>query len=122
MNCNEFKKEMNNFINNTIDDDNIESFIQHYKVCKECNEELEIYYMINKTFNQSFDEINTVSLPDSYDFKKRLNHKVEYYEDLIYKRYRMDFFFRLMVVGTELISLGFAIYFILFYCGGNNVW
>ena len=121
MNCNEFKKQINSFIDNTIDDDNIEAFINHYKSCKDCNEELEIYYMVNKTFNQDFED-NTFSVPDSYDFKKRLNSKVAYYEEMIYKRYKRDFFFRLVVIGTELISLAFAIYFILFYCGGDNVW
>ena len=122
MNCSKFKTEMNNFINNTIDDDNIEAFIKHYKSCKACNEELEIYYMVNKTFNQDFDEGNTVSVPDSYDFKKRLNSKVSYYEDMIYRRYKTDFFFKLAVIGTELISVAFAVYFILVFCGGNNVW
>ncbi len=121
MNCSEFKSEMNNFINNTIDEDNIESFITHYKSCKSCNEELEIYYMVNKTFNQDFDEGNTVSIPDSYDFKKRLNRKVAYYDDMIYRRYKTDFFFRLAVIGTEIISVAFAVYFILVFCGGSNV-
>ncbi len=122
MNCSEFKSQMNNFINNTIDDNNIEEFINHYKSCKACNEELEIYYMVNKTFNQNFDEGNTVSVPDSYDFKKRLNRKVEFYEEMIYRRYKMDFFFRLVVIGTEFISLAMAVYFILNFFGGNNVW
>ena len=122
MNCSEFKKEMNNFIYNTIEDDVIEDFIAHYKSCKSCNEELEIYYMVNKTFNMKSDDGQTVSMPDSYDFKKRLNSKIAYYEEKIYNRYKADFFFRLAVIGTELISLGFAIYFILFVCGGNNVW
>ncbi len=123
MNCSEFKKEMNNFINNTIDDDSIEEFINHYKNCKTCNEELEIYYMINKTFNQDSTSGNTtVSLSDSYDFKKRLNHKISKYDEMIYNKYKADFFFKLTVAGTELISLGLAIYFILFIFGGNNVW
>ena len=122
MNCSEFKSQMNNFINNTIDDNNIEEFINHYKSCKACNEELEIYYMVNKTFNQNFDEGNTVSVPDSYDFKKRLNRKVEFSEEMIYRRYKMDFFFRLVVIGTEFISLAMAVYFILNFFGGNNVW
>lgn len=122
MDCNEFKKEMNNFIYNTIDDDVIEDFIAHYKSCKSCNEELEIYYMVNKTFNMKSDDGHTVSMPDSYDFKKRLNSKIAYYDEKIYNRYKADFFFRLAFAGTELISLGYAVYFILMILGGNNVW
>ena len=122
MDCSKFKTEMNNFINNEIDDNDIEEFINHYKSCKTCNEELEIYYMVNKTFNQKFDEGNTVSLPDSYDFKKRLNSKVAFYEEIIYRRYKIDFFFKIIVFGTGLISLAFAVYFILVIFGGINVW
>ena len=123
MNCSEFKKEMNSFIENTIDDDIVEEFIQHYKICKDCNEELEIYYMINKTFNQESTSGNTtVSMADSYDFKKRLHHKISLYDEKIYNRYKADFFFKLAVAGTELISLGLAVYFILLIFGGNNVW
>ena len=122
MNCSEFKAKMNNFINNSIDEDDIEAFIEHYKSCKACNEELEIYYMVNKTFNQDMEDGNTVSIPDSYDFKKRLNSKVAYYDEMIYRRYKADFFFRFAVIGTELIAVAFVVYFILMFLGGNNVW
>lgn len=122
MNCNEFKQEMNNFIYNTIDDDKIEDFIKHYKECKDCNEELEIYYMINKTFNDDGADGDTVSVANSFDFKKRLNQKIAYYEELIYSRYKANFFMRLLICGTELISVGMAAYFIIAVLGGHNGW
>ena len=123
MDCNEFRKEMSNFMENTIDEDVVEDFIKHYKSCKNCNEELEIYYMINKTFNQDSTTGNTtVSLADSYDFKKRLNHKISRYDEIIYKRYKRHFFYKLAIAGTELISLVLAVYFIFLTMGGDNVW
>ena len=123
MNCNEFKKEINNFIDNSIDMDVVDDFIKHYKTCKNCNEELEIYYMVNKTFkNDSANADNTVSVPDSYDFKKRLNNKISYYDELIYNRYKAEFFMKLTIFGTEIISLAYAVYFIIKILGGNNVW
>lgn len=122
MNCNEFKKEMNNFIQNTIDEEIVEDFINHYKSCKGCNEELEIYYMINKTFSNEGKSGDTVSIPNSFDFKKRLNRKIAYYEEKIYHNYKMRFFLRLLLIGTELVATGMGIYFILFVLGGSNVW
>lgn len=120
MNCDEFKQEMNNFIYNTIDDDKIEEFIKHYKECKDCNEELEIYYMINKTFNDDEADGDTVSIVGSFDFKKRLNQKIAYYDERIYNRYKANFFMRLLICGTELISVAMAVYFIIAVLGGHN--
>lgn len=122
MNCNEFKKEMNNFIYNTMDEDIIEDFINHYKNCPSCNEELEIYYMVNKTFNNDEASGDTVSIANSFDFKKRLNQKIAYYDEKIYRNYKINFLIRLLISGTELVSLGMAVYFIMSVLGGNNVW
>ena len=121
MNCDEFRKQMNNFIQNNIDEDIIEDFIVHYKNCKNCNEELEIYYMIDRTFNSDMDKENTVNISGSFDFKKRLHQKILYYEDMIYHKYKINFLLRLLLLGTNLISFIIAIYFIIFIFWGNYV-
>lgn len=122
MNCNEFRKEINKFVNNEIDEDIVEEFIEHYRTCKECNEELEIYYMINKTFNADSNDGDTVSVPDSYDFKERLTKKIAFYEDKIYRRFKKNFLWGMFFVLIELVSAGMAAYFIYLILGGNNVW
>lgn len=121
MDCSEFKKQMNNFIYNTMDEEVIEDFINHYKNCKSCNEELEIYYMVNKTFNNDVKSGDTVSIPNSFDFKKRLNQKIAYYEEMIYHNYKVNFLLRILFLGTELVSLAMAVYFIFLFFGGANV-
>lgn len=121
MDCSEFKKQMNNFIYNTMDEEIVEDFINHYKNCKNCNEELEIYYMVNKTFNNDETNGDTVSIPNSFDFKKRLNQKIAYYEEMIYHNYKVNFLLRILFMGTELVSLGMAVYFIFIIFGGANV-
>lgn len=120
MNCSEFKKEMNNFIHNTMDDDKAEGFIKHFKECSACNEELEIYYMINRTFNDVPVSGETVSMRNSYDFKKRLALKIAHYEEVIYHNYKVDLLMKFMISVTELISFIMAVYFIIFFLGGNN--
>lgn len=121
MNCVEFKKQMNNFIHNTIDEKIVEEFINHYKNCKECNEELEIYYMINKTFNNDKATGDTVSIPNSFDFKKSLEQKISFYEEMIYHEYKVRFLLRLLYLGTEFVSIAMAVYFIFVFLGGANV-
>lgn len=120
MNCSNFKKEMNNFIYNTMDEEKAEDFIKHFKECTECNEELEIYYMINKTFNDLPATGDTVGMQNSFDFKKRLALKIAHYEEVIYHNYKVDFLIKFLISATELISIIMAVYFIISFLGGNN--
>ena len=120
MNCSNFKKEMNNFIYNTMDEEKAEDFIKHFKECTECNEELEIYYMINKTFNDMPATGDTVGMQNSFDFKKRLALKIAHYEEVIYHNYKVDFLMKFLISATELISIIMAVYFIISFLGGNN--
>ena len=121
MNCSKFRTEMNNFIYNTMDEEIMEDFINHYKECSQCNEELEIYYMINKTFNDNSPNGDTVSISNSFDFKERLKKKIHHYEEVIYHNYKVSFLLNFLFCCTELVSIAIAIYFIFFVFGGNNV-
>ena len=120
MNCSDFKKEMNNFISDTIDINIAKEFIEHYKECPQCNEELEIYYMINKTFNDTHTKSESIDMPNSYDFKKQLALKIAYYYEIFYHKYKINFLMKFFLGGTELIALLMAAYFIIFVLGGNN--
>ena len=122
MNCSDFKKEMNRFIENTMDEEIVEDFIKHFKECPQCNEELEIYYMINKTFNDKSNNSNSYGMSNSFDFKKRLALKIAHYEEVIYHNYKVDFLLKMLICGTELVAFIMAVYFIIFVLGGNNGW
>ena len=111
---------MNNFIYNTMNEDKAEDFIKHFKECNQCNEELEIYYMINKTFNDVPATGDTIGMRNSFDFKKQLALKIAHYEEVIYHNYKVDFLMKFLVSGTELISIIMAVYFIISFLGGNN--
>ena len=120
MNCSDFKKNMNNFISDTIEEDVAKDFIAHFKECPECNEELEIYYMINKTFNDTHTKSESTSMSNSYDFKKQLSLKIAYYQELFYRNYKKNFMMKFLLSGTELVALIMVAYFIIFVLGGNN--
>ena len=120
MNCSDFKKEMNNFIHDTIKEDVVEDFIKHYRTCPQCNEELEIYYMINMTFNDNAVSEDMVEMSNSFDFKKRLSLKIANYQEKFYQKYKNKFIMRFILCGTEFVAFVMAVYFIIFFLGGNN--
>ena len=120
MNCSDFKKEMNNFISDTIEEDVVKEFIAHFKECPQCNEELEIYYMINKTFNDTYTKSELIDVSNSYDFKKQLSLKIAYYQEKFYQSYKINFLMKFILSGTELVALIMILYFIIFVLGGNN--
>ena len=122
MNCSDFKKEMNNFISGTMDVDIAKDFIKHFNECSLCNEELEIYYMINMTFNDNEANSDPTGLSKSFDFKKRLRHKIASYEENIYNKYKRNFITNFLLASTEFVAIAMMVYFIIFVLGGNNGW
>lgn len=120
MNCSDFKKEMNKFISDTIEVDVAKEFIEHSKECPGCNEELEIYYMINKAFDDTHTKSETTGISNSYDLKKLLSLKIAYYQEIIYRKYKINFLMKFLLIVTEFIALLMVVYFIIFVLGGNN--
>ena len=120
MNCSDFKKEMNNFISDTIKEDVAKEFIEHFRECPACSEELEIYFMINKTFNDTHTKSEASGMSNSYDFKKQLLLKIASYQEIFYRNYKINFLIKFLLSGTELVALIMIVYFIIFLLGGNN--
>ena len=46
MNCQNAQSMVLNFINNKLDKEETKAFIEHVRDCKDCWEELEIYYVM----------------------------------------------------------------------------
>ena len=46
MNCQNAQSMVLNFINNKLDKEETKEFIEHIRSCKDCWEELEIYYTL----------------------------------------------------------------------------
>ena len=60
MNCQNAQSMVLNFINNKLDKEETKEFIEHIRSCKDCWEELEIYYvmLIGLNCNRSYDSGN----------------------------------------------------------------
>lgn len=72
MNCQNAQSMVLNFINNKLDKDETKEFIEHVRDCKDCWEELEIYYVMLVGLKQ-LDEGEELA----EDFRKKLQNEVD---------------------------------------------
>ncbi len=72
MNCQNAQSMVLNFINNKLDKEETRAFIEHVRDCKDCWEELEIYYVMLVGLKQ-LDEGEELAA----DFRKKLQNEVE---------------------------------------------
>lgn len=84
MDCKKFQELINDFIFDKIEySDEMEEFLEHSKICKECKEELELYYSI-------FRGLEDVASPDDSDEirdpNSELNIIIGFYDDYFMKR------------------------------------
>lgn len=72
MNCQNAQSMVLNFINNKLDKEETKAFIEHVRDCKDCWEELEIYYVMLVGLKQldGGEEL-------AADFRKKLQNEVE---------------------------------------------
>lgn len=72
MNCQSAQSMVLNFINNKLDKEETKEFIEHIRDCKDCWEELEIYYVMLVGLKQ-LDEGEELA----EDFRKKLQDEVD---------------------------------------------
>lgn len=102
MTCDRAQKLITPFINDELDNDEIEDFINHVNTCSECYEELEVYYTLLTAMKQLDDEERI-----SDDFKLQLSTKLERAEEKIihkrFSRYRKRSILILLVIAMGLL-------------------
>lgn len=110
MECKEFNKNIDSFINDKMDEDLYEDFINHYNTCKNCNEELGIYYLAHKIFSNSPDLDNKSN--EKYNLSDSINEFISKKEEIIYKNYRYNYFHNMMFWIGNGVSIAVAMYFL----------
>lgn len=103
MNCREFQHNISKFVNDTIEFDTVEDFLEHSNNCKECYEELEIFYMLTEGLDTI--ENNTTK---SFDLKGALNTKLKEYGEVSYNYFKMNVISSVTSVAADIV-LGVAI-------------
>ena len=81
MECKDFQKLINDFIFDKIED--LKEFLNHAKTCKNCGEELELYYTIRRG-------LGDVKAPDgsekSVDATQELENIINFYDEYFEKQ------------------------------------
>lgn len=72
MNCQNAQSMVLNFINNKLDKEETKEFIEHIRDCKDCWEELEIYYVMLVGLKQLDDGEELAE-----DFRQKLQNEVD---------------------------------------------
>lgn len=107
MDCETFQKEIVNFIFDKIEySEDLEMFLKHAKECKECREELELYYSIHRG-------LEDVSAPTDDEFEntnKELEFIFNYYNDYFKKQRRMNIFAKISIGVFILVIIGLIVY------------
>ena len=72
MKCHDVQRMIQGFIEKRLTDEQLEAFLEHIASCRDCYDELEVYYMITTGLLQ-LDEEHSETL----DFKKNLSDFIE---------------------------------------------
>ncbi len=85
MKCHDVQRMIQGFIEKRLTDEQLEAFLEHIASCRDCYDELEVYYMITTGLLQ-LDEKHSETL----DFKKNLRDFIESEEHALYMRKRAE--------------------------------
>lgn len=94
MNCQKAQSMVLNFINNQLDKEETKEFIEHIRGCKDCWEELEIYYVMLIGLKQ-LDEGGELAA----DFKKKLQNEIDSRYNAIVKENRRQYAAKIVAVS-----------------------
>lgn len=109
--CSEFEQYIPVFIRGELPDNLYDKFIQHYEKCNECNEELEILYLVHHTVNShSFDS-------GSLNLKEKMAEHMDDMREQVYRRYKFRFIKYSAIATAEVTTFVALIGYILYLLG-----
>ena len=103
--CREWQKMIPGFLNDTLENQEMEGFIKHVQACEDCYEELEIMFMLSIGLQELNEDRNI-----SYNFSQLLENKIIEAE-IRFERIRLTRYLnRLIIVILHVIEgLGIAL-------------
>ena len=66
MDCITFNKDIDAFIHDELNDDELNGFLNHLKTCKSCAEELEVNYIVQEGMLRMNDKSASLNLASAY--------------------------------------------------------
>jgi tRNA threonylcarbamoyladenosine modification (KEOPS) complex Cgi121 subunit len=106
MTCTKAQSLITPFINDELNTDELEKFIQHIQSCNECMEELEVYYALLTAMKQ-LDEDRNLSTDFSRELKVKIERSQERIIHLRYNYYRKKGVLFIIII---LLTIFFSLY------------
>lgn len=101
MKCIEAQQLVKPYIKRQLSDREMEGFLEHVEHCPECYDELEIYFVIYETMEDSSDEGGR----DQYNFQEKLQQDMKSAKRYLYLRKAYRFFRTAVILAAELLLI-----------------
>ena len=102
MNCRETQQMINRYLNNNLDEVELQAFLDHVGECPSCYEELEIYYTIEYALGYLDN-----GKKESVNLTRRLRVELAQKRKLLH-RYHVFCLLRSVLIGAALVGLVMA--------------
>ena len=100
MTCNEFETQIGDFVSGNLSYSILEKFLYHLHECKDCYDDLEIYYMTNVGLGK-IEKDDTIS----YNFKGELEQIIGNYEHCLSRFFRFQLFTKTITIAANIVML-----------------
>lgn len=108
MDCELFQKKIRDFIfDKIVYSEDLEEFLHHAENCKDCREELELYYTIHRGLGDIEPPVETEKPMTAND---ELEYIFEYYNEYFEKEKTMNRIGKIFVVILTAVLVGLAFY------------
>ena len=111
MNCRIFAENIQTFIDGNLPDKMYERFINHFNTCPDCNEELEIIFLISYVLKSN--DLDSGSL----DLRGKLRAHMAELNDQVDRRYRYRLFRFTAIISAQITTLVAFVGFLLYLVG-----
>ncbi len=105
MNCEEVHQNFDAFIGDRLSVNDTDEFIRHVSSCRDCYDELEVYYMIQAVTGELKEDL------ESYDLVHLLSDKLAERRRYVRRRQRMHFVFALLAALLLIAAVYALLYF-----------
>lgn len=116
MNCREAQSLIVPFIEDKLDDEQLEAFLAHIESCSECYDELEVYFIVFSGTRQLDDNYDEIS-----DFKGELTKYIERKKEKYHKKHKRELWARASVVAIMCAAAMFIIFITMYNAAGRSV-
>lgn len=103
MECQEFQKLINDFIFDKIEyTDEIQEFIEHARNCKQCREDLDLYYSIHRGFG----DVGAPAKSEKYaSYEQEMEDIFSFYDEWFSKQKKMKLAGKISIIVCSIMML-----------------